>query len=453
MGYVPGRDWDLFLSYAHNDKEWVDAFRKQLKQGLLEKLGVQATMWQDEREIQLGQKWPDEIRGAIDDAAAFLAVCSPSYFRSSWCKRERETLLPDGDIAKIQAGRFYRFLKVIKTPSEGIDDNFLSKIQYVRFCSERDEFAPSSSEFAVNLKNTISAVSELLRTMRNSLQPLYIAPTADSLEEDYGNLCAQLKDYGYNVRPEIRLGPDFEDKVLKAEIELCKTGVYLLGAEHNAYLEHQIETARDLGSRMIFWPHPSALTTADAKQAALIAKLRSAKDLPQGSQMLGGSSIRDLIHDLMELLRPKPEASPLAGDSGASKVYLLYDTTDLEDAAFASQLGNIIRDRKMDVFVPDPNPSSNSDRLPHHENLMRACNAVLCYRGPASNPDNWLIQNAQDILLAELKFTRSQPFKAKTFLLADPTPLQGIGNIQLISCAGDFTPEKLGPFFEHIERT
>lgn len=453
MGYVPGRVWDLFLSYAHNDKEWVNAFRNQLQQGLLEKLGVPATMWQDDREIQLGQKWPDEIRSAIGDAAVTLAVCSPSYFRSSWCKRERETLLPDGDTAKIQAGRFYRFLKVIKTATEGIDDNFLSKIQYVRFCSDSDEFPPSSPEFALNLKNTIRAVSELLRTMRNSLQPLYIAPTANSLEDDYSNLCAQLKDYGYNVRPEIRLGPDFEDRILKAEIEFCKTGVYLLGAEHDPYLEHQIETARELGSRMIFWPHPAALTGADAKQAALITKLRSAKDLPQGSQILGGSSIRDLIHDLMELLQPKPEASPLAGDNGTSKVYLLYDTTDPEDAAFAGQLGNIIRDRKMDVFVPDPKLSNNLDRLPNHENLMRACNAVLCYRGPASNPDNWLIQNAQDILLAELKFTRTQPLKTKTFLLADPTPLQGIGNIQLISCANDFTPEKLGPFFEHIEKT
>jgi hypothetical protein len=207
-----------------------------------------------------------------------------------------------------------------------------------------------------------------------------------------------------------------------------------------------MEMARELGLQLIFWPHPAALKSADAKQAAWMEKLRAAEDLPEGSQMMGGSSIRDLIHDLLELLRPKPETVAPAGVNGGDKVYLLYDTTVADDVAFASKLGELISGRKMSVFVPDPNLSANSDRLPRHENLMKACNAVLLYRGAATSPDNWLFQTMPDVLWAERKYGR-EPLKAKTFLLNDPTPLEGIGDVQLIPCAGEFSPQKLDPFF------
>src|SRR5438105_4143987 len=61
MAFVPGHKHDLFLSYAHKETAWVEAFSKALCDEFHELTGKQITVWNDSQNLRLGQKWTSEI--------------------------------------------------------------------------------------------------------------------------------------------------------------------------------------------------------------------------------------------------------------------------------------------------------------------------------------------------------------------------------------------------------
>src|SRR5262245_32105762 len=94
MPYVSRCRHDMFLSYSHQDDlTWIRGFEKALLQGLREKLGVEPSLWRDDRDIRLGQNWKDEIKEAILGTAVFITILSPGYQNSEWCLRERKCFL------------------------------------------------------------------------------------------------------------------------------------------------------------------------------------------------------------------------------------------------------------------------------------------------------------------------------------------------------------------------
>ena len=82
MAFVPGHKHDLFLSYAHAEAAWTDAFRKALCDEFQVRAGEVVTVWQDSRDLRVGQKWATEIEEGIRNAAAFLAAPLSGTFGS-----------------------------------------------------------------------------------------------------------------------------------------------------------------------------------------------------------------------------------------------------------------------------------------------------------------------------------------------------------------------------------
>jgi len=258
MPYVPGCKHDLFLSYSHNEAAWVEAFRAVLTQAVLEKLGSSPDIWQDVNNIRFGNVWTDEIKNAIGAAAAFLAVCSPSYFApaSKWCAREYSEFDPGGALNGLMVGRYCRFLKVIKTPlPDSVSKGFYPKLQHIEFFNRaKEEYLAGSNDFTFNVRQAASAIAELLRTMRNSKQALYLA-ASDDLEDEWTQLYNQLLDYGYDIRPEARLTPALKSLVAE-ELEQSMLAIFLLGGTKDTFLESQIETAKAKGRRFVVWADP-----------------------------------------------------------------------------------------------------------------------------------------------------------------------------------------------------
>lgn len=60
MGFVPGKKHDLFLSYAHDDVKWVNAFEKALSERLTILLN-RVDIWQDEKKLRAGGRWTADI--------------------------------------------------------------------------------------------------------------------------------------------------------------------------------------------------------------------------------------------------------------------------------------------------------------------------------------------------------------------------------------------------------
>jgi hypothetical protein len=57
----------VFLSYSRKDRNWVKTLAKQLEErGLLP--------WLEERDVQPGKKWEDEVKKAVAESDAVIAV-------------------------------------------------------------------------------------------------------------------------------------------------------------------------------------------------------------------------------------------------------------------------------------------------------------------------------------------------------------------------------------------
>jgi hypothetical protein len=420
---------------------------------LRERLGQPVSIWQDTKKLRLGHDWPAEIEGAIGTAAAFIAIVSPSYLNSVWCQRERRHFLEGPEAIRAAPGsQERRFLKVIRGPSEDQAHRaLLSHLQHVSFYQAGDErsghlvLAPGTDEFRMRMRETVHAVASLLRSMRRSREPVFVATPAPDAMDEWEALRAELQAQSYDVRPEGPLDASFADKLVQGELESAVLSVFLLTRRHDPFVERQLGFARELKKRQLFWLHAAGGPIED-KQAAFIEAIRSA--IPEGSAFLEHMSSRDMIREVLGALKPRL-APAVAIGNGKPRVYLLYDPTADVDAALAREVQSSIQAEPMDVFVPHAGATPASDRVERHRQLLRDCDGVLLCRGACPPPDQWLFQTVPDVLFAEQQLGRP-PMALKAFLLAEPGALRGLPNV--IPLTASPSAAQLEPFLAPLRR-
>ncbi len=75
--------YDFFISYSHEDKREVDALFNGLK-----KQHPELKIWIDQKILNTGAAWQQEIYEALDNCEKVIAVYSPTYLTSKVCKEE-----------------------------------------------------------------------------------------------------------------------------------------------------------------------------------------------------------------------------------------------------------------------------------------------------------------------------------------------------------------------------
>lgn len=87
--------YDIFLSYSrypHNG-EWVNNhFKPLLEVRLANALPYEPRIFFDRQDIRSGTNWTAALEAALRSSKLMVAVLSPPYFRSSYCKAEYRTM-------------------------------------------------------------------------------------------------------------------------------------------------------------------------------------------------------------------------------------------------------------------------------------------------------------------------------------------------------------------------
>ena len=77
-----GHAHDLFLSYAHAEAQWVEAFKKAFCQEFVEREGRPISIWQDSTDVRPGTKWTAELEGGVKGALTKAVTAIRVLFRS-----------------------------------------------------------------------------------------------------------------------------------------------------------------------------------------------------------------------------------------------------------------------------------------------------------------------------------------------------------------------------------
>ncbi len=434
MAYVPGQKSDVFISYSHNDSDWLSSFKVGLKQRVEDKLGATIDVWKDTEDLQMGHAWSSKIEEAIRGTAAFLAILSPSYGASKYCAKERKTFIDQFEpMSAMKVGDMFRFLKVVKTAWENnAHQHLLPELQHFEFFrpgakSGDEEFIPGTQDYSQKVSDCARAVASLLKQMRRKCEYVFIAPPAEECSEYSEDLKKELEAHGYDAGPHVVLDYTFDDKIVKDYISPACLTVHLLGATYDRFVERQIHLAAELDKPMLIWLTKAVAATQDSRQRKLIEGIREGQGLPKSFTLLDGVMPHVMIEEVKARLRPVKKTEPDTATSGKARVYLLCDPTTPEDALFAANLQGQIQGKEgLEVQVPQAGLPTPSESIERDKKMMLDCDGVLLYQGLA--PTQWLMQTTPSVLFAELQLHRP-PMKSKAFLLNDPTVMPGLSNV------------------------
>src|SRR5262245_52881372 len=197
MAYVPGFAQDVFISYAGEDRNWVQEFQNKLIEAMIER-GLETEFWRDVENIRFGQNWKTEMFKAVEQAALFLAILSPNYRQSDYCNDESDyfqELREKNEDIKVGEREFYRYLKVVKLPWENdAQRGLLPELEDIEFFTRDPKkqmdfpMAFTSQEFETRILFAARTIEATLKAMRRMREIVYVASPADDVESDWKQL-------------------------------------------------------------------------------------------------------------------------------------------------------------------------------------------------------------------------------------------------------------------------
>jgi hypothetical protein len=298
-GIVPAYDNDLFVSYAALDDEpvlldqsvgWVTTFVRHLKNGLAQRVGrVEGVrVWFDSltlRGWRSDQMPAAEIAVKLERSATFLAILSPAYLASRWCREEarRFTQHFAGDLA----GRVF-IVEKARLDDAAVVPQELTGLRNYRFWYFDDNKQPRTfakpmpeqyeieyfrqvEDLAGDIYRQVRAmhagpVAWLAPALSSENATVFLAEVTDDLEFRRLELKRYLEQHGVLVLPETSypLRRDEFEAVLDADLARSQMFVQLLGPlpgrrppdVPDGYGWLQLDRARRRGIRVLQWRSP-----------------------------------------------------------------------------------------------------------------------------------------------------------------------------------------------------
>jgi len=482
MAFIPGFEYDIFISYAHTDNltskpeevRWVEQFHEDLRVGLARLIGRtdKVKIWRDEK-LDGSQLFDQVIQNRINQSAIFLALNSPGYRESDYCQQElrRFHQKAQAEKAGLHVGERMRIFNVLlyNIPYDQwpIEFGHTSGFPFHIAKSSEDLGAPldvQEKNFKTRMGELVTAVVQLLNSFATAPSPIapppdeahgvYIAEVADSLRTIRKRVINELSQKAIKVYKTIP--PPYEprehEQAVRAAMKEAKLSVHLLDQLGGPEIEGEVDTTyprkqAHLGMEnakfQLIWV-PSNLEipkVEDEQQKVLLDQLENGIRKEARYEFVRGmpNEIVQLIIEKMEQL--KGPAKPAGVPSAA-----LLDMHK-KDQRFAWDLSRFLEEKNIQPYInpEDDDPESNVTIL---KERLKQVGALIIFYGLVSG--EWVRAR----LAEAAKIVISENCPVNTFCIYLAPPEEGKADIRfdrpffklnLLDNRRGFNPDSLSP--------
>src|ERR1019366_7565601 len=206
MPYVPGFDYDLFLSYASGDndqgavEEFAGTLEKHISDNLVNCFSPQekVRVYFDRERLasQTAVNWEDHLKEAASSSALLVPLLSPNYLSSTYCGKERDWFATQSHVGNGCPFAVAGWRPIGQNPVpkefEKAQRHPASAVWLALLPPE--ERMKSAREFALKLR-------DFLVKMRESVSAVFLGPAAARGLATRNRLRDELEKSGYRVVP------------------------------------------------------------------------------------------------------------------------------------------------------------------------------------------------------------------------------------------------------------
>ena len=418
MPYVPGFEYDLFLSYCAADnqqgavEEFVGAMEKHISDHLVNCFSPQEKIriYFDRERLasQTAVNWEEHLRAAASSSALLLPLLSPNYLGSRYCNAERhwfnaqshvenKNTCPYAVAGWLPVGDNPEPIEFEKAQRHPAGPSWLGLLP-------PEERMKSTKEFALKLRDT-------LVLMRASASAVFLGPAAGRGVDTRSRLRDELEKSGYQVVP----GPDYvyeDEKKVRAHLRAALVAIHFpgdgLGLEGLVAMQESFMSA---GKTLLITPIGSTL---EYDETGVLDEIEA--QLGSGGRFAGVAYTRlqgKTDDQVFDTIKREVRAARFQKDISKFAVGIACDPRDL---AGAKAVAGVIHKAGLPVQYPSfDTASSTIEKLQALRNIITQSQALLCY---------WATADGRG-LEKRLEQDGRRQFKAKAWYLGPPLDLAG----------------------------
>lgn len=456
---VPSPDFDVFISYSHNDNKplvqgkdgWVSIFHGALETRFKEKFGYSPRIYRDSEALRGNDDFEKALIRQLPKIAILVCVLSERYIDSNWCLKELDHFCKAAEnTGGLLIDVKTRIFKVEKAPVP-LQEQFIelrNTLGYLFYYVDSDNKHPRQfsleaaastySKYVDKLDDLIDDIHQLLKAMKQSPGPrpadanpaktVYLAEATYDLRDDRDKIKRELQRRGHIVLPDRQLpayAPEFETAVREA-VNRSEFSVHLIGKNYGVVPEAGNESmdcvqnalaaercATDPSFSRLIWMPPD-LEGKQERQQEFINYLRTDLEAQQRAELLETTfeEFKTFILDRLAT-RAKPKDEPIRRPDRTRLIYLICDQQDLEAV---EPIEAYLEEQGYEVILPEFEGDEVQVRDEHRECLL-ICDATIVFYGSAN--EFWVRTK-----LRELKkiagYGRTKPMLARAIYFAAP---------------------------------
>jgi len=412
MVYIPGFEYDIFISYAHVDnlaaqkgeEGWISQFHKYLEIALAKRIGRMGvvSIWRD-KTLQGDQLFDQTIQEGLEKSALFLAITSNGYLASEYCQQELHMFvekvktesygLSIADRSRVLPALINNIPVNIRPKAfEGLSGYPLYEAEDVNDLGSPS--VPGKKLFKKQLKSLTDSLYYNLLTFKSYADQIsseevvdqasekirekdspvvFLADVSDSLRTLRNRLASDLKRNGIEVVPGIPPPYSSEahaDKVNEA-LQRTSLGVNLLdqfsgreidGEPEKTYPQKQVELIRGVGLPQVIWV-PRSLDPSSIDEVTHKTFINDLENGPRQDAHYDfvRSTSADLLPQILEKLTRLQSSQ--TNPSAATHAVLL--DTHIKDQLHALELSQFLLENRIQPYVnpQEDDPNKNMDIL------------------------------------------------------------------------------------------